>query len=184
MEENKKYKDLSLEEVIEIGGREVELITADSKERLRRIMEEGIRERKDKYIIVHYQMSHTRRTAEGHWAGMIIKQKIREIYYFDSYGYFPDDQLEMIPIEYRKRTNQVYRDIGKFLYEAIKERGYRVRYNDKKMQASDKRIATCGRYVGLFIKMGKSPEEYGEILGRIKEIAGIISYDELITKLT
>lgn len=155
---------LSLQEVIELSGRPVHLITADTKYLLYYLLNESLQDLEDKYILVHYQTSHTAHTISGHWVSMIIKPKIKQIWYFDSYGYFPDDQLKSIPLFYRRASHQATRDIGIFLYMAIKHFHFKVRYNEFKLQQFGNKVATCGYYSALFLRKSWTPERFAKSL--------------------
>jgi hypothetical protein len=87
-------------------------------------------------------------TRMGHWCCMGIKGK--DIYFFDSLGLFPDDELDKISPDYRKATNQGERVVGKILYQ-LANRGFRIHYNDLPFQETGPGINTCGRYCALFL---------------------------------
>lgn len=84
----------------------------------------------------------------GHWCCVAIRYP--NVYFFDSLGLFPDDELNKIPAEYRIRTNQNERVLGHILYEA-KKKGYNIHYNDVKLQEDKPGINTCGRYCAMFL---------------------------------
>lgn len=87
-------------------------------------------------------------TKQGHWCCMFFRYP--NIYFFDSLGLFPDDQLNKIPMSYRTKSNQVERRLGKIFY-ALTQKGYKIHYNDKKYQEEKNDVATCGRYCRLFL---------------------------------
>lgn len=180
-----KERNLSLEEVKEIAGRRsVHLVSADNKLSLKKVFNKGLDTGKDQYIIIHYQTGDDENSRYGHWVGMIIKPKSRMIYYMDSYGIYPDDELDYIPHKYRKETGQLNRDVGIFLYKAINDFGYKVRYNDEKLQSSGDNIGTCGRYVGYFLKLKMEPEVFASILRGEVESMRFKSPDDAIIAMT
>jgi hypothetical protein len=155
---------LSVDEVVKLSHKPIILITAKNKDRLYSALDNAISSNKDKFILLHYQTSNNSKSINGHWVSMIIKPKIKQIWYFDSYGYFPDNQLENIPLLYRVKTNQVTRDVGIFLYTAYKKYGFKIRYNDVKLQRSGKNIATCGYYSAFFLRKNCTPEKMAYFL--------------------
>jgi hypothetical protein len=184
MKSEKEY-NLSLDEVKEIAGRKgVHLVSADNKLSLKKIFNKGLDTGRDQYVIIHYQTGNDENSRYGHWVGMIIKPKTKMIYYMDSYGIYPDDELDYIPYEYRKETGQLNRDVGIFLYRAINEFGYRVRYNDDKLQASGDNIGTCGRYVGLFLRTKVEPEVFASLIRTKEESMRLKSPDDVIVAMT
>ena len=155
---------LTLEEVVDLSHKGIILVTSKNKKRLYSALDDAISSNEDKFILLHYQTSNSKKSINGHWVAMIIKPKIKQIWYFDSYGFFPDNQLENIPLLYRAKTNQVSRDVGVFLYLAYKKYGFKIRYNDVKLQRSGKNIATCGYYSAYFLRKNCTPEKLVDFL--------------------
>jgi len=69
----------------------------------------------------------------GHW--VCLFKKNNTIYFFDSYGYIPDDELKF-----------THRKSHKILLNMMYESGYDVDYNNHQLQTKGKNIATCGRW--------------------------------------
>ncbi len=183
--EKEKEYNLSLDEVKEIAGRKsIHLVSADNKYSLVRIFNKGLDTGRDQYVIIHYQTGDDNNSRYGHWVGMIIKPKRKMIYYMDSYGIYPDDELEYIPYKYRKKTGQINRDVGTFLYRAINYFGYKVRYNDDKLQASGDNIGTCGRYVGLFLRTKVEPEVFASLIRKMGISTNLKSPDDVVVAMT
>jgi hypothetical protein len=80
----------------------------------------------------------------GHWTA-IIKRNNKTVEFFDSYGQIPDDVLNHIPLEFRKKTNQDYPYLSRLLWESP----YNIEYNEHHFQKHDKNIKTCGRFAAL-----------------------------------
>lgn len=180
-----KNYNLSLEEVKRVARRKnVHLVSADNKGSLKNIFNKGLDTGRDQYVMIHYQTGDDENSRYGHWVGMIIKPKEKMIYYMDSYGIYPDDELEYIPKEYRRETGQSRRDVGVFLYRAINEFGYRVRYNDVRLQGKGKGIGTCGRYVGMFLFYGATPEEFAIGIKKMMKDMKVRSADDVVVDLT
>lgn len=180
-----KQYNLSLKEVKEIARRKnIYLVSADNKDTLKKIFNKGLDTGRDQYVMIHYQTGNDNNSRYGHWVGMILKPKEEMIYYMDSYGIYPDDELEFIPDDYREETGQSRRDIGMFLYRAINDFGYRVRYNDIKLQAKGNNVGTCGRYVGLFLYYGEPPEEFAAMIKEQVRKMRVKTPDDVVVKLT
>lgn len=80
----------------------------------------------------------------GHWTA-IIKRTPKIVEYFDSYGQPPDEVLEHIPLQFRKKSNQDYPYLSKLLWESP----YNIEYNDYHFQKHQNNIKTCGRFAAL-----------------------------------
>lgn len=110
----------------------------------------------------------------GHWVGLVNKPKI--IYFFDSYGYFPDDELQYSNIKFRKSNNMDYGYLSYLLLNTNKT----IDYNDKQLQKVGNRINTCGRWVAMFFRLNKSNDAFSKIFLKAPED----KRDKLITELT
>ena len=169
---------LNQHDVRRITGKKVKLITPNNKDDLYI----STTKNKDSNFMIYYETKNNNGNRYGHWCGIVVKPIIREVWFFDSYGDFPDDQLENINSNFRKRSNQLNRDIGIFLYY-MSTNGYKIRYNDEQLQSFDKKIATCGRYVGYFIKKNVRPEVFADYLMNIADLQNK-NTDEIITIIT
>lgn len=83
----------------------------------------------------------------GHWCCLFINPRDQKLYFFDSYGIIPDDQLEFRTKEYLSRSEfndgfdpDLYRYLTKLLYKTKRE----VDYNPYHFQSDDPDITTCG----------------------------------------
>jgi hypothetical protein len=81
----------------------------------------------------------------GHWT-LIFKQKPYLLSFFDSYGYFPDEEIKFVPEYFREVSKQNKPHLTALLYNATKK-GYKVEYNEYKYQKKKSNVRTCGRYV-------------------------------------
>lgn len=88
----------------------------------------------------------------GHWVA-IIKINDNLVEHFDSYGIFPDDELNFVPDYLKKETNQDYR----YMTRLLSESPYKLSYNEYKLQNRSSKIATCGRWVSCRIIMRHLP---------------------------
>lgn len=79
----------------------------------------------------------------GHWTLVFKYDNGHIIEVFDSYGIFPDDELKFVPTYFKKKKNEDYPYLIKLLYES----GYKIVYNDDKLQEEKKGVNTCGRHV-------------------------------------
>lgn len=113
----------------------------------------------------------------GHWCCLRRNKKGNKtiINFFDSYGDFIDDQLDNIPIKHIP-------NLSKLLYEFSIRKNCYVEFSNRKLQKNDEKIATCGRWCGLFMKYKNIDiDDFGDIFLSYKKI---ISPDLLVTLLT
>jgi hypothetical protein len=78
----------------------------------------------------------------GHWV-CVFKRNENTIEFFDSYGFFPDDELNFIPQHFRVVSNQSYPHLTYLLSECPYSK---IDYNDKRLQVLDDDTKTCGRW--------------------------------------
>tara|TARA_R110001592_G_scaffold166009_2_gene400796 strand:+ start:1500 stop:2009 length:510 start_codon:yes stop_codon:yes gene_type:complete len=88
---------------------------------------------------------HTKRNY-GHWTCLYEHDNI--IYFFDSYGIIPDDELKFLHKDLKHELNSQHRHLTKLLYNQNKP----VEYNEYQLQERKPNIATCGRWVILRLK--------------------------------
>lgn len=137
-----------------------------------------------KKALIFYETGYDLRnkTRTGHWCCMASRDK--DVYFFDSIGLFPDDQLEHIPDHLRITTNQSERTIGQIL-RILMKKGFKIHYNDKKLQENVSTVNTCGRYCCLFlneaVEMGGNP--YINMINILENYKGDEKYyDQAIVK--
>lgn len=112
----------------------------------------------------------------GHWI-TIFKTPKNTIEFFDPYGYFPDDELEFIPKNFRNISNQNKRYLTKLLYDSK----YPIEYNNYELQQDKDDIATCGRHVAMRLLFREIPlKNYIKIMKGVKKF----SPDDIVTLLT
>ncbi len=92
---------------------------------------------------------------------------------FDSLGYVPDDELDFIPSEFRKRSNQDH----SWLLVLLQRSGRRVEYNEVPLQRDEPGVATCGRWCIWRIANRDMP------LKRFQALFRGPSGDELVARL-
>lgn len=111
----------------------------------------------------------------GHWTAL-YKYK-NTIYFFDSYGFIPDDELNFLPFDLRDDLNSNYRYLTKLLYESNK----RIEYNEHQFQKREQGINTCGRWVINRLKYPEiSIKKYYNLFNQVKKY---IDLDKLICEL-
>jgi hypothetical protein len=109
----------------------------------------------------------------GHWC-CVFKIDNNTIEFFDPYGYFVDDELDFIPENFRKISNQDYPHLSYLLYKSP----YMLSYNEHNFQELAKGVNTCGRWCALrMILRNYTLEEFQKIFNKING-------DELVTLLT
>jgi len=109
----------------------------------------------------------------GHWVSLL---KDGDTYiFFDSYGYSPDYELNLIPKLQRLLLGEDHREITRLC------RGKKIIHNKIRFQGANS--STCGRYNILWIEMWKMNFSLPEFQSFLKRNKGDMSYDELICKL-
>lgn len=131
-------------------------------------------------ILILYQDRHGPHMRAGHWCGL-SEMDPDNIAFYDSYGKEPDIQLNHIPMKYRKRTRQVYNHLARMLHDSNYKN---IHYNPYQHQKSKKGINTCGRHVGMFLRLNIDPEDYHKIIKKLTKYLDYKSPDELVTDLT
>lgn len=130
-------------------------------------------------LLLLYQTNHSPHSRIGHWTGL-LKTSPNDVSFYDSYGTWPDDQYMTIPFEYRKETNQTKRYLSNLLCRSYYKN---LHYSPHIHQEYKPGINTCGRHVGMFLKLGLEPELYNEFISKLSEISGKTK-DEVILDLT
>lgn len=117
---------------------------------------------------------HTKRNY-GHWT--CLYEHDNRIYFFDSYGIIPDNELKFLHPDLKKQLNSQHRHLTKLLYNQNKP----VEYNEYKLQKRQKNIATCGRHTVNRLRYPKiSIDNYYKIF---KDASKYMDMDELICYL-
>lgn len=179
-------KSLSFDDVKKIIGNKnhTYLVTAQDKDKMY-LLSEGNR---SDYInfIIHYQTEHNNNTINGHWVCIVVDKIRKNVYFFDSYGRFPDDSLLDINVSYRSMTNQNQKDVCLFM-DFMDEMGYTIHYNDHKYQNLKPGVNTCGRWVSLFCKyvnMGNTDEDFYKYIQSVKKQLYFKNLDNISIYLT
>lgn len=121
----------------------------------------------------------------GHWVGLCLRiqegDKKPIIEYFDPYGSFIDGVIDNFPDAVKIEHNSDYPYLLKIIYSS----GDDVYYNHYPLQAHDPDVATCGRWVGYFLRnCGECTiDQFGKSFMDASEQYNI-KRDELITELT
>lgn len=110
----------------------------------------------------------------GHYCCIKLNSRDGELYFFDSYGIYPDDQL--------KHDNCIDESIYNSLVEKMYDSPYHLRYNEKKLQG--KKSETCGRYCALFsLDSTERPERFANYISKLASKCGVTN-DKLISFIT
>ena len=112
----------------------------------------------------------------GHWTLVFKYDDSRTVEVFDSYGYFPDDEFKFIPMSVRKQKNQMYPYLCKLLLDS----GYKIVYNNHKLQEQKENVNTCGRHVVSRLVYRDVPID--EYVNMIRNSG--FTPDEFVTRLT
>lgn len=111
---------------------------------------------------------------KGHWCA--LKKCNNTLYFFDSYGIVPDDELEYTPKQFRIKNNMDKFYLTKLFYDS----DYNIDYNNYQLQKFDDNVNTCGRYCGLFLKLKNiSNEDFVKCFKKSGR-----NYDKMIVDIT
>ena len=106
-------------------------------------------------VIILYETS----SRVGHWIAIINNDNYVE--FFDSYGYKPDHEKEMIQSDFLKSSGQ----INNYVIHLLRGTNKKVIYNEKQLQQSNNNVSTCGRHCIVRIIMKDMPlKTYQKIL--------------------
>lgn len=120
----------------------------------------------------------------GHWVCIIMDTNKNSIYFFDSYGTFPDDELKYIPNNFKSVSKQDYAYLSQ-LFEQAMDDGYKIDYNEYVLQGADEKISTCGRWCGIRLLLRNlSNDEFYKYIKLLSKNSGFSILDFLITVLT
>lgn len=125
----------------------------------------------DSFVVLHEQYPRI-----GHWACLTLNRRNNELEYFNSYGDYPDDFLDLVDDGLKKKLNEDY----PYLTMLMINSKYNLAYNQYKLQKLSNDIATCGRYVVVRILLKDIPlDEFVKIFKNKK-----YTPDEVAYKLT
>ena len=127
-------------------------------------------------VVIFYE---TESKNEGHWTSLCRNQN--EYTFFDSYGNSENTDYQYIPVPLREELN-IQRD---YLRELLK--GKKLIQNHMDFQSWKPTVATCGRFVSMFLylwKKGYSLADFQRIMIENKKKYGYKSYDALAVAFT
>ena len=108
-----------------------------------------------------------------------MKTNRGSIEHFDSYGFVPDDELDLIDTNFRKINNEYHPHLSYLFYKS----GKPIEYNDFRFQKWDKNIATCGFHcMNRLINSDLTIEQYIKQMKRLSKQEGK-SFDKLVVEL-
>ena len=110
----------------------------------------------------------------GHWCILKFNDKTKSITFFDSYGYFPENELKYSS-DKMKRINKPTKLI-KILYN----QPYQVEYNNHRLQQGESN--TCGKYCCVFGKMNMTVDEFNKMIRTQSEKENLTN-DQVICKI-
>lgn len=119
-------------------------------------------------LVILYQ----RTEDTGHW--VLLHKVGKDIEFFDSYGFKPDEEFRFLP--------QQPHYIAKLLY-TLHSMGVNVHYNQHVLQEDKPQINTCGRHVVVRHLHGGDIDDYKQFLDKMRDKVGL-NYDEIVTILT
>lgn len=170
-------KSLSTYEIAEIANKQITMIPSTDVSYYSDIVDMFA----TPYVVLNYLSSEN----YGHWVCMYLRKngenrKDWEISYFDSYGDKPDIPMEYIPYEYRVESNQQF----PYLLQLMIDSKIPINYNNHKLQEYSPTIATCGRWVGYYLRNCENTtiDEFGEYFSNLKKLH--FNLDKIITTIT
>lgn len=96
--------------------------------------------------------------SSGHWVSLSFNPKLREAYFFSSYGGKPDEEknkwLSYSELLRSGQTRNVINDLLKVLFQ----NGWKIYYNDYQYQISGDRTASCGIWSAAFLNSRTNPD--------------------------
>jgi hypothetical protein len=128
----------------------------------------------DKYFFILYLDS----PYSGHWC--CCANNKNDIYFFDSYGYAPDKQLNFTPEKIKRElgTNTPY------LTDLFNKSNYDIYYNDVDYQGrKNLESQTCGRFCCFFLSnflKGMKLDDFYEYMRLLKKRTGK-TYNEIVS---
>jgi hypothetical protein len=101
----------------------------------------------------------------GHWVSIMLLNN--GIYFFDSYGTFPDKEQNMIGQAFMEQSNQTKNK----LQSLIRNSPYanNAYYSEYKYQAMKPGVNTCGRWSALFLRCDMTENEYHNFIMKAKK---------------
>jgi len=124
----------------------------------------------------HFVLMYQDSPSTGHWVGVLRLGNTIEM--FDSYGNYPDKDLNWVSEE--KRHN-IGID-GKYLSRLFNKTKLKVVYNTEPYQAKGNEVATCGRHVIFrILNSDLDLKKYHKFIkSEIKKVGG--NYDVVVSK--
>ena len=111
----------------------------------------------------------------GHWCCLYEHDGI--IFFFDSYGFIPDDELKFLHKDLKSELNSNHRYLTELLYESNQP----IQYNEYQLQSKKTGINTCGRWCLERLKYPEiSVDDFYKIF---KDASKYINIDDLICLL-
>lgn len=115
----------------------------------------------------------------GHWV-CLFKRNENTIEFFNSYGGWPDDSLNHIPMHFREISNQLYPMLSLLILNSP----YNLEYNEFQFQKVNKNIKSCGRWcVVRLLLRDLDIYQFNELINLMKNETKL-NGDELVTLLT
>jgi hypothetical protein len=120
----------------------------------------------------------------GHWTALIRNHDKHTIYFFDSYGKYPDYTLSKVVEELKEQLNMTRNYLAKLLLGAMEEEGWTIDYSDHRLQRTGKGVNTCGRWTAARILFKElTNDEFAHIF--IEDQKGArVDPDTLVTTMT
>jgi len=122
-------------------------------------------------------------TMNGHYQCLIYHDDTNTIEFFDSYGMTPTGWNKYISKSIQQKLHEISGTLLVPLLKKAKSNGYKVIYNDKKLQQMKNDINTCGDFVStrlLFHNL--SIYNYIKMLDNLKTHYDVDNYDKVVSE--
>lgn len=129
---------------------------------------------KNKCVVILY-------LSEPHFGHYVtVFKRGNTIEFFDPYGISLDNEFSFIPNKFKKESNQDYPYLTQLIYNS----GYKVRYNQYRLQKGDNNINCCGRHALVRLCFRHlNEDQYSKMLRKIQKSPGYTP-DEFVCLMT
>lgn len=161
-----KEKAFSSSEILQIIDGKANLLTYSELEKYK-TLDDAL----GKYgaLVLLYQ---TKSKNYGHWVA-VFKVNKNTVEFFDSYGIFPDDEIDFVPKNFRRVNYKKFRHLDQLLLDSH----YKIIYNEYKLQSDELGTNTCGRWVAVRLLMRKvSQQKFAKFFLRFEDPDWLITY--------
>lgn len=176
-------KSLTDDEVLKVAGPGTRVFPYPKIEEMNHINELVDEKNGFPNAIILYQFKDDPKTNSimGHWTAVKSMKGGSKLVYFDSYGKTIDQPLNVMPEDYRIKSNQVQKKLSELIGDS---QFNDIHYSQYPLQEHKKGINTCGRWASYFCNLGLDSDRFYELMKQAKKDLHYKSYDKMIVDLT